>query len=269
MEEGAVQRIAEMAVQAAEANRIKTDTPAVIIGDDHSIASLEFLLEGRSRFRGKFATKSIKSFGEYVGRHADAANSAAFVNGERLSATAFINLGTENDPGHADWFAQFDVDKSAELKAVEKINGDKLSQRALAEWIEDWRHMLTGEANGEAQSAPQMAAAIRNVKTTATGETTSTARDFGASKSAFEEIEAKSAAGVLPTFINARLTPAEGFAERIIPMRLSVITGDKPGFILRIVAPEKLYAELGEELVQLLTKEIGGFCKVVSGSFTA
>ena len=269
MEEGAVHKIADLAVQAASANRIDGDTPAVIIGNDYQIKSLEHLASERSRFRGKFKTNSIKSFSDYVGKHADAEDSAAFVDGPCLSATAFINLGTTEHPGHADWSALFNVDKSAELRAVEKINGDKLSQRALAEWIEDWRHMLTGEANGEAQSAPQMAAAIRNVKTTATGETTSTARDFGASKSAFEEIEAKSAAGVLPTFINARLTPAEGFAERVIPMRLSVITGDKPGFILRIVAPEKLYAELGEELVQLLTKEIGGFCKVVSGSFTA
>lgn len=268
MEEGAVDRIARLAVEAAKANRLNTDTPAVLVNG--SVVSLESLHANRSRFRGSFVTPDLREFAAYIESSQLKDQCAIFVNGELLKASAYLNIGTQEEPGHCDWRAVLDVEYSAEMKAVYNITNGKTSQRDLSDWIEDWQHILSGRASdGTELDAKQMVAAIRAVKVNSSGEVANVERDFGGSRSAFEDVEASSKAGKLPAIITANLSPAQGFGSRAISLRVSILTGEeKPRFVLRIIAKDLLDQQLAAELVELIRKELGGLESVRVGNFS-
>ena len=83
-----------------------------------------------------------------------------------------------------------------------------------------------------------------------------TEQQLGATKSAFESVQATSTEP-LPTTIYFVTEPYHGLSERSFVLRLGILTGgDKPTISLRIVNKEQHAEDMAEELAQLVVSAI-------------
>ncbi len=254
-------RIEELVMAASRENALSTATPARIL--NNQVVSIEHLQEGRSRFRGSLKTSLLSEFVAYLKRHPVG---AGFIDADNMTATAFLNLGTKDNPGHADWQAHLDLKATAAYRAIRSIEGSPLSQKQMAEWIEDWSTHLSAMKDGQTIGINVALAAIREISIEAKKNVTSTDRDFGASRSSMEEIEAR-AKGGLPTHLRFGCHPYPGFRHRDFNLRLSVITGDSPALKLRIVGKEQVEEDIAQEFKALLLEEIGESAELTIGTF--
>jgi uncharacterized protein YfdQ (DUF2303 family) len=266
IDESAVTAIAKLARAAEPFIQPATHTP-ILIGQDGKIINLEQFQQRRSRFRGKFQTTSITEFAAYV--KANPGGQGFISAGNGLDARVFFNLGAPDNPGHADWIADLIPQRTAAYTAALDANGKRYGQRELAEWIEDWAlHVSIFNPDGNEVSLSAAVAAIRNINISARSEAGHADADFGARRTAMEEIEARSNAGALPARLVMRTEPYPGFEQRDITLRLSVITGDKPQLSLRIVGLEALAEDIAREFRSLLLEQIGDAAVMTIGTFT-
>ena len=100
-----------IAASAAIENQSITDN-LVALPSDYKLHNLEQYLQVRRRARGLMATAILESFTDYTKAHAEA-GASVFVNPDTMSATAVLNLGTPNEPGHADNRAKLEVKRTA------------------------------------------------------------------------------------------------------------------------------------------------------------
>jgi len=90
--------------------------------------------------------------------------------------------------------------------------------------------------------------------------------DLQASRSALEEVEARSKA-VLPSGFYFAAAPYDGFLERTWNLRLSVMPQDKPVLVLRIVGREDVDEKIAQEFETKVREGLPGL-KIFRGSFT-
>lgn len=264
MDASTISKIESLALDASNANRLNTHVPAIIISNE--IRTVEHLNAGRSRFRGKFSTTALTEFAGYV---KGSPGGAGFIDAKACTARVFLNLGTADDPGHGDWTASLALDPTAAYAAIKAVDGLRLSQKDLVAWIEDWSSFLSakfGECS-EPSSINTALASIRQLTISAKSDVTHTDKDFGASRSALEEIEAKAAGGI-PTHLIFACVPYAGFDRREFALRLSVITGEKPALVLRVVSKEAIEEDIAREFKSRLLEEIGDAATMTIGSFT-
>ena len=267
MNEAAIKEIQKgHAVEAANNHLSSTDTPVVAVPDDFAVHDLEQYMLGRSRFRGVMKTGSMRDFVRYVGENGEA---QCFVDAEKMSAKVFFNLGDQESPGHGDNTASLKLETTSPYRALLGMDGQKLSQKTLAEWLEDWKeHLTVKDQDGGDMSMAQAIAAVRRITIKAKAESTHTDSDFGASRSAMEEVEAKAEDRMPSTFIFT-CTPYEGLDERPLTLRMSVITGgEKPVLSTRIVQLEKAQEEMAEEFKDKLSDQLFSEVQVYIGSFS-
>jgi len=264
MDASTILEISNLATQATKANRLDTFTPAFI--HDGEAKSLEAFQKGRSRFRGKFATEVLSEFSGYVKNHV---GGHGFIDADRFCAIVFHNLGDVIEPGHADWRSTLTLKSTAAYAAMLSIEGKGLTQKQVVEWVEDWSPQLRAKfgAESDAVGITQALVAIRNLTISAKSDVTHTDKDFGASRSALEEIEAKAQGGI-PSHLVFTCVPYIGFVSRDFALRLSVITGDKPALVLRMVAKEATTEDLAREFKTRLLEEIGDAATMTIGNFT-
>lgn len=244
----------------------KTHIPTVALPEGVSIKSLELFQESRSRFRGNLSTNSIRDFADYSIK-VEGKSAAGFVDQDKMNCTIFFNLGTTAEAGHADHKAILQLKPTALYTAVQKIAGQSLTQRNLAEWLEDWRDALTiTDENGIAMTAALAIAAVRDIKMKATSERQHTEGNFSAASSAMDAIEA-AAKDRTPHDIKVHVTPYEGLPSVEIILRLSIITGEKPLLKPRWVGEEKQREEIARSFKDVLTQEVGGSATLTIGTF--
>lgn len=273
MDASAIKAISDLAIEAANANKLPTPTPAIVLGAN--VVSLEHLEDGRSRFRGTLKTNSLADFVDYVkrdhGRGPDD-RAAAFIDATALAATAFFNLGDHQSPGHADHLAQLKLDQTAAYRAVLSVDGKRLDQKNLAEWIEEWGTQIDiADDNGEPLSLSLAIGAIRSVKVKATAESTTTVGNFAQTRTAMEDIEAR-ASGLanLPARLKFQFAPALGLSEQTADLRLSLIANpeEKPTFALRWIGREQAQEAIAQDFKRVLFEEIGVAALLTIGTFT-
>lgn len=272
MDSTAVDRIADLGVQASRTNRLDTTTPAVILTNDdgQKIVSIEHLQEGRSRFRGALVTDSLEDFIIYTKDNANAEEGCSgFVNADQVAAKVFFNLGDVGFPGHGDWTATLKLKPTAEYAAMLQTINKKLSQRDVLDFAEDWAGNLTAiAADGQIIPAAKALTAIRKLTIKATAEATHTEKDFGARKSSLEEIEASSDDG-LPYGFGFTAIPYAGLAQRSFTLRLSVLTNaEKPQLVLRAISLESAQEAIAQEFKRKLADGIGDAATLTLGTFT-
>ena len=268
MDSTTIEKIEDLALSAAKANRVNgepgdTGIPAVIVGND--TMSLERFQPGRSRFRGRFETNTLSEFAGYVKGHK---GGHGFIDADQFCAAVFHNLGDVENPGHADWISTLALKPTAAYAAMLAVEGKALGQKQLVEWIEDWSPQLRAKfgTESEATGITQALLAIRKLTISAKSDVTHTDKDFGASRSALEEIEAKADGGI-PSYLIFTCTPYLGFQSRDFALRLSVITGDKPALTLRIVSKEAEQEDMAREFKSLLIESIGDAAELTIGTF--
>lgn len=264
MDKTTIEKIESLVLAGAQP--LATPFPAMLIPNGVSIKSLECFQPLRNRFRGSFETSVLSEFAAYV--RANPKKGAGFIDDDiALAAKVFFNLGDAADPGHADWTATLNLQPTAAWAALMAIDGKRLSQRELAEWIEDWSdNMAALNSADDAMHLSMAIAAIRNITISAKTEVGHSEKDFGAARTALEDIEAKSAGG-LPKFLVFEAQPALGFQARTVRLRVAVITGEKPALTLRIVGKEALLEDMRREFRELVLREIGDAAVMTIGSF--
>ncbi|UQY33792.1 YfdQ family protein [Pseudomonas fulva] len=245
-------------------------TTLAVLPEAARTLNLEQYQELRNRFRGDLKTHSLRDFCNYVTNHVDdlsAAGPSGFINQDNMSAQVLFNLGNPDTAGHADDTATLTLKPTAAFKAVEAIVGQKLSQQALAEWLEDWARNIEASAGEAKLNIVAAINGIRRMTIKATSQRDSSVGDLSASRSAMDEIEAKSQE-TLPTSFHFTTVPYEGLQPALIVLRLSVITGnDAPVLKLRWVGEEAQREEFAEEFKNVLSSEIGGLVPLTIGTF--
>lgn len=266
-----LQHIEAQALLAAQI-RIVLDggTQLAVLPEAARTLNLEPYEASRYRFRGGLETHSITDYSGYVTDHlVDDANSApaGFIDQERMSAKVMFNLGNPDNPGHGDDTATLTLKPTAAFKAVEAIVGQKLSQQSLAEWLEDWARNIEASAGDQKLNISAAINGIRRMTIKATSQRDSSVGDLSASRSAMDEIEAKSQE-TLPTSFHFTTVPYEGLQPALIVLRLSVITGDNaPALKLRWVGEEAQREEFAQEFKEVLDQKIGEYVPLTIGTF--
>ncbi|WP_444893413.1 DUF2303 family protein [Microbulbifer sp. TRSA001] len=225
------------------------EKPVLAVPTDFRLHDLECYLPGRTRLRGAMQTIALLDFISYSLDHRKDKDSACFVDPARMSAETIFNLGTDAKPGHADFSAEVTLIKTAEYKALLDINGQRLSQKELAEFLEDYAENIVCYApDGEAIPISEAVAAVRCLTIEASRKADYEVQDFKSSRSDLENIEARSEK-TLPAGFKFECVPYNDLSIRTFDLRLSVITGrEAPTLSVRIKRLEAAQEDMGREL---------------------
>lgn len=239
---------------------------------------LETYMPLRRRARGTMNTISHTEFADYVKANIDG-KAGVFVEAGSMRAVAVLNLGTPDEPGHADNKAIYEPPITAAYKALLDITGKgPLTQRDVAEFLEDWRDKILcyDEAGAYIQDA-QAVAAIRSLTIESVQKLESNERSLSADRTAFESIAATSKE-TIPARIRFTTEPYLGLTPRDFELRLGVSArdGKAPTLILRIILKEWHQEEMGKNLVAMVRQAMEAnpddtppvYVPVIMGSYT-
>lgn len=268
----AVQELAQSQAIDAAANAVAAafsdgDGLAALPKDFH-IHDIEKHLSARRRARGAMETSAIPDFAAYVADY-KLPGAACFVDPQRMQATAVLNLGTTDAPGHADDIATLALRATAAYTALRKITeAGPTSQRVVAEFLEDWPSELKFFREGASLAPGAAIAAVRDITIEHLKKQGSSEQQLSAERSTFERV---AAAGELPlpTHLYFTAVPFLGLQERTFVMRLGLQTGGSaPAIGLRIVTLEKHQEEMAAELAGLVREALGLKLPVLIGSYS-
>ncbi|EQC3935336.1 TPA: DUF2303 family protein [Klebsiella pneumoniae subsp. pneumoniae] len=233
--------------------------PTAVLPAGTGIESLERFSSERFRFRGAMETTSIDDFVRYSSGYAKEDEKArCFIDADNMLARSIFNIGTLDNPGHADNVASIKLKKTAPFRALLSINGDHLNQKQIAEWLEDWSdYLLAFDADGGSMSIANAAQAVRRVTIQKTNAADHEDGDFRGKKTLMESIEASSK-DVMPVAFEFKCVPYEGLGERAFSLRNSLLKSNDPVFVLRIVQLEAQEEAIANEFRDLLTGKFDG-----------
>lgn len=264
----ALQHIADQALAAA-GKELPTNSPTVLVPDSATVIDLERFQLLRSRFRGTYSTHSLADFGAYVVERS-APDARGFIDQDAMSCVVLFNIGSPDQPGHADDRAVLRLKASAAFAAVQAVCGQSLTQKAMSDWIEDWnQHLTATDENGVNMSIAKAIAAVRTITVKASSESDHAVSETRASRSAMDSIEASSKE-TLPAWLDFKVIPFEGLGEQVIRLRVSVITGGaQPVLKLRWIGEEAQREAIAQEFKAVLDAKVGTAAKLSLGTFDA
>ena len=267
----AIQELAKAeTIRAADAALGTAAEGTAALPNDFSIHDLEKFMPSRRRLRGTMSTSSAEDFAAYAKANKEL-GAAVFVDADRMAATAVLNLGDGEFPGHADNIATLALRKTAPFIALQAKAGPPLKQTDLAEFLEDWAPHITcaDSSTGETIENKHAVQAVRKITIESLKRVESSEQQLGAERSAFESVQARSAERI-PTLITFRCEPYQGLALRPFKLRLSILTSDsKPVLVLRHIAMERHVEEMAAELANLVEVAIGEDMPVHIGTYSA
>ena len=267
---GAIRAASAAVNEALEGDHPEKRTYGLIaLPSDFTKHDLETFMPLRRRARGTMDTSDIKAFASYTTQHAED-GATVFVNAESMAATAVLNLGTKDAPGHADNQAKIKLKATAAYQALALVaRGSAITQVQAAEFLEDWPDLITCFNDAGEISKPKAVAAVRKLSIEAMRKIESSAQNLSASKSAFESVQATSA-DPIPTTIYFNCEPYHGLPERQFVLRLGILTaGDKPSIVLRIVKQELHAEEMANEFADCIRDALSSKLPVHIGSYAA
>ncbi|HCI6153385.1 TPA: DUF2303 family protein [Klebsiella variicola subsp. variicola] len=233
--------------------------PTAVLPAGTGIESLERFSSERFRFRGAMETTSIDDFVRYSSGYAKENEKArCFIDADNMLARSIFNIGTLDNPGHADNVASIKLKKTAPFRALLSINGDHLNQKQIAEWLEDWSdYLIAFDADGNTMKIAQAAQAVRRITIQQTNASDHEDGDFSGKKSLMQSIEASSK-DVMPVAFEFKCVPYEGLGERAFSLRNSLLKSNDPVFVLRIVQLEAKEEAIANEFRDLLIGKFDG-----------
>lgn len=233
--------------------------PTAVLPAGTGIESLERFSSERFRFRGAMETTSIDDFVRYSSGYAKENEKArCFIDADNMLARSIFNIGTLDNPGHADNVASIKLKKTAPFRALLSINGDHLNQKQIAEWLEDWSdYLIAFDADGNTMKIAQAAQAVRRITIQQTNASDHEDGDFSGKKSLMQSIEASSK-DVMPVAFEFKCVPYEGLGECAFSLRNSLLKSNDPVFVLRIVQLEAQEEAIANEFRDLLIGKFDG-----------
>lgn len=256
----AIQEIKKLVLSGYHLNDINgLACPTALLPEETRVESLERFSLERFRFRGTMTTTSIDDFARYSIGYASTGGAArCFIDADNMTARSVFNIGTLDNPGHADNVAAITLKQTAPFRALLAINGDRLKQKQIAEWLEDWSdYLLAFDADGNTLQISQSAQAVRRITIQQATQQDHEDGDFSGKKSLMQSIEASSK-DVMPVAFEFKCVPYEGLGERAFSLRNSLLTGDEPRFVVRIVQLETQEEAIANEFRSLLIGKFDG-----------
>jgi uncharacterized protein YfdQ (DUF2303 family) len=162
------------------------------------------------------------------------------------------------------------AEKTAVYKALlVYASGQGYAQKVVAEFLEDWAGYIECFAeNGIEIRTSQAVAAVRKITIESMKKLESEEKSLGATKSAFESVQASSTES-LPTVIRFVCAPYDEFDQRVFMLRLGVLTGEAtPKVNLRIIKLEEHQEEMAAELAGMVRNEFDNEIPVILGSYS-
>ncbi|HCB1473181.1 TPA: DUF2303 family protein [Citrobacter freundii] len=233
--------------------------PTALLPEGTGVESLERFSLERFRFRGAMTTTSIDDFARYSKGYASASEpTRCFIDADNMTASSVFNIGTLDNPGHADNVASITLKKTAPFRALLQIDGQRLKQKQIAEWLEDLSdYLLAFDADGNTMQISQAAQAVRRITIQQATQQDHETSDFAGKKSLMQSVEASSK-DVMPVAFEFKCVPYEGLGKRRFSLRNSLLTSDEPCFVLRIVQLEAQEEEIANEFRDLLISKFEG-----------
>lgn len=260
LDSGTFQQVKDLVLSGYHLNDIPgLACPTALLPQNTSIESLERFALERFRFRGAMDTTSIDDFVRYSVAYAQEEEKArCFIDADNMLARSIFNIGTLDNPGHADNVASIKLKKTAPFRALLAINGDHLNQKQIAEWLEDWSdYLLAFDVGGNTMTIAQAAQAVRRVTIQQATQADHEDSDFSGKKSLMQSIEASSKE-VMPVAFEFKCVPYEGLGERRFSLRNSLLKSSDPVFVLRIVQLEAQEEAIANEFRDLLVGKFDG-----------
>lgn len=238
----------------------------VALPNDFTLHDVEKYMDLRRRLRGAMTTSALADFASYAIENKE--NGArVFVSQSDMSATAVLNIGKPDAPGHADNTATLKAQSTAAYRALVSIaNGQGCPQAKVAEFLEDWAPLIQCERDGQPVPLSRAIAAVRAISIEKLQKVGAEEQQLSATRTAFESVKAEGSD--IPAFINFKTEPFQGLASRVFSMRLGIITEGKPAITLRIVKAEQHAEEMATELANLVRTAIGDAMPVLVGSYS-
>ena len=247
----AIQALQESQSIQAALKAVQEAEHLVALPSDFKLHDIEHLHDSRRRARGAFSTRFVVPFAAYTTQHMEA-GATVFVDPESLTATAVLNLGKPDHPGHADNLAELQLKRTAAYAALCTIVQAPRSQIEMAEFLEDWQFVQCFNDEAEVKR-PKAIAAIRKITIDSSRKQETSEQQLGATRSAFESVQASSFEP-LPTVLHFKCKPYADLAERLFVLRLSVLTSEaKPKIVLRVQSLETHAEEMAIELADLVS----------------
>jgi uncharacterized protein YfdQ (DUF2303 family) len=259
MDKSAIEQI-QLAKQIEQANVAIGSQSIVALPDNFNIKNLEQFEPLRQRFRGTMLTKSVGAFADYTKAY-NTEFARCFIDADEMKASVIFNMGNDENPGHCDNAAAVTLERTAPYAALNKIINSHQSQKAIAEFIEDWRDFITcyGEEDENGQrptiKLPKALHAIRSIKIEAKAVNQSDDRDFGASKSTMESIDVKSD-NMPPSIIEFTCNPYNELKPRSFQLRVGVLTNQTPTIVLRLIKAELHQEQMAEEFKAVIENHL-------------
>ncbi|HBR3350452.1 TPA: DUF2303 family protein [Klebsiella pneumoniae] len=260
LDSGTFQQVKDLVLSGYHLNDIHgLACPTALLPQNTSVESLERYSLERFRFRGAMDTTSIDDFVRYSVAYAQEEEKArCFIDADNMLARSIFNIGTLDNPGHADNVASIKLKKTAPFRALLATNGDQLNQKQIAEWLEDWSdYLLAFDASGNTMTIAQAAQAVRRVTIQQATQADHEDSDFSGKKSLMQSIEASSKE-VMPVAFEFKCVPYEGLGERRFSLRNSLLKSSDPIFVLRIVQLEAQEEAIANEFRDLLVGKFDG-----------
>ncbi len=231
------------------------DCPPVALPNSMDLHDLERYLPSRRRLAGQMTTADPDSFAAFVLDHLEP-GAHTFVSAETMTATAVLNFGTIDVPGHADNRAKLIFQKTAAYTSLLWAHSSTLGQKSLAEWLEDQAQYLSAFSEDEEVPLRHAIAAIRNVTIESLAKVETTVGNLSQERGALESIKATSK-HTIPTLLHFRCQPYLGLPERLFVLRVSVTPGDRgPRITVQIINHEQHVQDMATEAIQLLQEKL-------------
>lgn len=253
MDKAAIEQIqlSQAVAETQLAINAKLAHPLLAAHKDFQLNDLERYMPNKARFTGLLRTKSIGDFAAYSLANKED-GTQCFIDKDNANATVIFNLGNATLAGHADFKATLELEKTAEYQALLKCNDQHLDQKTLAEFMEDWADFITAlDSEGEVINLTKAISAVRRLTIEANAKAEHEVQDFRSSRSALENIEAKTDNG-LPSQLLFQCVPYSELPEFSFYARLSVITGEKPKLSFRIKRLEKVQDDIMESFKEIV-----------------
>ena len=232
----------------------KAQFPVAALPESYMVHDLEKYQPQRNQFRGVMSTSHIDEFIRYHQEYQVEGNQC-YIDAERMYAITIFDLGTQAKPGHCHHKAKIQLRKTAAFRALLEVNEAKLSQKKLAEWIEDYAEFVeVFSTDGEKMDTPVASAAIRNMKFEAKAGRESSVDDFSQHQSEYESVAVRTKEEFpMPAVFKFKCEPYSGLDDRTFEMRMSTIGNEI--LLLRIKKLEQHEEEMGEEFLELLNQK--------------
>ncbi|KFA99444.1 DUF2303 family protein [Vibrio sp. ER1A] len=257
LDKAAIQELVNKANAPLFLDQIKesnTKSTIIALPNDYVMKDLEEFKTHRDSFRGTFKTGLITEIAKYAKVYS-AEGSAAFVDVDFMSAEITFDIGTVELPLHQRHTAKCALKKTAPFKTLLGVNGHKMDQRQIAEWLEDYSEYLTPISGGENPlDMTQAITALRELNFERVSGSDRAVSNFASSQSEYER-EAVTTKGelVIPDGFVFECVPYQGLASRKFEMRLSIIKNEI--LILRIKRLEEIQEEMALEFKDTLLTE--------------